>query len=73
MKNKTTQGLGNKNILSFPKHGSLKYRRLKSNVNRHMSIHLCKSINRSHLGHFTICQEANGVSNHPMKVHVQTT
>jgi hypothetical protein len=38
MKNKTTQGLGNKNLLSFPKHDSLKYRRLKSNVNSHMSI-----------------------------------
>jgi hypothetical protein len=38
MKNKTTQGLGNKKILSFPKHDSLKYWRLKSNVNNHMSI-----------------------------------
>ena len=38
MKNKTTQGLGNKNLLSFPKHDSLKYWRLKSNVNSHMSI-----------------------------------
>ena len=38
MKNKTTQGLGNENLLSFPKHDSLKYRRLKSNVNSHMSI-----------------------------------
>jgi hypothetical protein len=28
MKNKTTQGLGNKNLLSFPKHDSLKYWRL---------------------------------------------
>jgi hypothetical protein len=28
MKNKTTQGLGNKNVLSFPKHDSLKYWRL---------------------------------------------
>jgi hypothetical protein len=37
MKNKTTQGLGNKNLLSFPKHDSLKYRRLKSNVNNHIS------------------------------------
>jgi hypothetical protein len=39
MKNKTTQGLGNKNVLSFPKHDSLKYWRLKSNVSSHMSIH----------------------------------
>ena len=38
MKNKTTQGLGNKKILSFPKHDSLKYWKLKSNVNSHMSI-----------------------------------
>jgi hypothetical protein len=40
MKNKTTQGLGNKKLLSFPKHDSLKYWRpkLKSNVNSHMSI-----------------------------------
>jgi hypothetical protein len=36
--NKTTQGLGNKNLLSFPKHDSLKYWRLKSNVTNHMSI-----------------------------------
>ena len=28
MKNKTTEGLGNKNLLSFPKHDSLKYWRL---------------------------------------------
>jgi hypothetical protein len=38
MKNKTTQGLGNKKLLSFPKHDSLKYWRLKSNVNSRMSI-----------------------------------
>jgi hypothetical protein len=38
MENKTTQGLGNKKILSFPKHDSLKYWRLKSDVNNHMSI-----------------------------------
>ena len=38
MKNKTTQGLGNKEILSFPKHDSLKYWKLKSNVNSRMSI-----------------------------------
>jgi hypothetical protein len=38
MKNKTTQGLGNKSLMSFPKHDSLKYWRLKSNVNSHMSI-----------------------------------
>jgi hypothetical protein len=39
MKNKTTQGVSNKNLLSFPKHDSLKYWRLKSNVDSHMSIH----------------------------------
>jgi hypothetical protein len=38
MKNKTTQGLGNKNLLSFPKHDPLIYWRLKTNVNSHMSI-----------------------------------
>ena len=38
MKNKTTQGLSNETLLLFPKHDSLKYRRLKSNVNSHMSI-----------------------------------
>jgi hypothetical protein len=37
MKNKTTQGLRNKNVLSFPKHDLLKYWRLRSNVNSHMS------------------------------------
>ena len=37
MKNKR-RGLGNKNLLSFPKHDSLEYWRLKSNVNSHMSI-----------------------------------
>jgi hypothetical protein len=45
MINKTTQGLGNKNLLSFSKHDSLKYWRLKSNVNSHMSIqYICESI-----------------------------
>ena len=44
MKNKTTQGLGNKKILSFPKHDSLKYWRQKSNVNSHMSI---QNVNQS--------------------------
>ena len=36
--NLTTQGLGNKNLLSFLKQDSPKYWRLKSNVNSHMSI-----------------------------------
>jgi hypothetical protein len=38
MKSKTTEGLGNKNLLLFPKHVALKYWRLESNVNSHMSI-----------------------------------
>ena len=33
MKNETTEGLDNRNLLSFPKHDSL-----KSNVNSHMSL-----------------------------------
>jgi hypothetical protein len=37
-KNKTTQGLSNTNLLSFPKHDSLKNWRLKSNVNSHILI-----------------------------------
>jgi hypothetical protein len=43
MKNKTTQGLGNENLLSFPKHDSLKYWRLKSNVNSYVNT-ICESI-----------------------------
>jgi hypothetical protein len=50
MENKKTQGLGNKNLLSFPKHDSLKYWRLK------------KQWQQSYVDHFPICQEANGVS-----------
>jgi hypothetical protein len=50
MKNKTTQGLGKKYLLSFPKHDSLKYWRRnvnqKSNVNSHMSI---QYVNQSEL------------------------
>jgi hypothetical protein len=40
MKNKTTQGLGNENVLSFPNHDhdSLKYRRLK-NLNSHICLY----------------------------------
>jgi hypothetical protein len=38
MKNKATQGLGNNNLLSFLKPDSLKYWRLKSNVNSRMLI-----------------------------------
>jgi hypothetical protein len=50
--------LGNENLLSFPKHDSLKYWRLKSNVSSHMSI---KYVNH-YLDHFPICCETNGVS-----------
>jgi hypothetical protein len=60
MKNKTTQGLGNKNLLSFTKQDSLKYWKLKSNVNSRMSI---QYVNQCHYrDHFPICQETNGVS-----------
>ena len=64
MKNKTTQGLGNKNVLSFPKHDSLKYWRLKSNVNNHISIQYVNQseIQSHYLDHFPICCETNGVS-----------
>jgi hypothetical protein len=60
MKNKTTQGLGNKNLLSFQKHDSLsKYCWLKSNVNSG----ICQYniwINQSHyLDHF---DKTNGAS-----------
>ena len=53
MKNKTTQGLGNKNLLSFPKHEILKTK---------LSTVICQCINIIYLNHFLICQEANGVS-----------
>jgi hypothetical protein len=64
MKNKTSQGFGNKNLLSFPKHDSLKYWRLKSNVNS--SSVICQynmRINQIHyLDHFPTCCETNGIS-----------
>jgi hypothetical protein len=46
MKNKTTEGLGNKNLMSFPEHDSLKYWRLKINVNVAQSYvnTICESI-----------------------------
>ena len=54
MKNKTTQGLGNKNLLSFPKHDSFEYWRLKSNNNSHTVCQNNKQINQSHyLDHFS--------------------
>ena len=48
MKKKTTQGLGNKNLLSFPKHMSTVICQYNMYRNK---IH--------HLDYFPICQEAN--------------
>jgi hypothetical protein len=54
MKNKTTQGLGNRNLLSFPKHDSFEYWRLKSNNNSHTVCQNNMQINQSHyLDHFS--------------------
>jgi hypothetical protein len=64
MKSKPTQGLGNKNLLSFPKHDSLKYWKLKSNVNSHMSI---QYVNQSES--FPDLQEANSVSKYMCRQH----
>ena len=65
MKNKTTQWLGYKILLSFPKHDSLKYWRLISSVNT-----ICKSIRVTMLIIFRFVKRQM-VS--PKKVHVQTT
>jgi hypothetical protein len=62
MKNKTTQGLGNKTLLSFSKHDSLKYWRLKSNVNSHMSTQCVNQSESLYLDHIPICWETNAVS-----------
>jgi hypothetical protein len=64
MKNKTTQRLGNKNLLSFPKHDSLtQILKTKKQCQQSYVNTICKSINQSHyLEHFPICQKANGVS-----------
>jgi hypothetical protein len=61
MKNTTIEGLGDKNLLSFPKQDSLKYWRLKSNVNSHMSI---RYVNQSESlsWSFSDMSGANGVS-----------
>ena len=67
MKNKTIEGLGNKNLLPFPKHHSFKYWRLKSNVNSHISIQ-CVSQSESLSWTFVRRQMVS-----PKKVHVQTT
>ena len=60
-KNKTTQGLSNKNLLSFPiKHDSLKYWRLKScNVNNHMSI---QYVNQAESRSWSFSDLSGGVS-----------
>jgi hypothetical protein len=54
-------GLSNRNVLSFPEHGSFNYWRLKSNVNSHMSIQYVKQ-SESLSYHFPICQDTNSVS-----------
>jgi hypothetical protein len=62
MKNKRTQELGNKNLLSFPKHNSL-----KNNANSHMSIQ-CVGVIILIIFWFVRRQMVS-----PKKVHVQTT
>ena len=64
MKNKTTHRLGNKKLVSIPKHDSLKYcSKTKKQCQKSYVNTICKSINQSHyLDHFPICQEANSVS-----------
>ena len=57
MKKKTTHGLGDKNLLSFPKHDSLKYWRLR--CNSHQYVNQSESL---YLDNFPICWEAKGVS-----------
>jgi hypothetical protein len=54
-----TRWLGDKNVLSFPTHGSIKYWRLKSNVNSHMWIQYVQFVRRQMVS--------------PNKVHVHTT
>jgi hypothetical protein len=59
----------NKNVLSFPKQDSLKYWRLKSNVNSHMSIqHVNIKVTILVFFRFVRRQMVS-----PKKVHVQTT
>jgi hypothetical protein len=71
MKSKTTQGLGNKILLvSFPKYDSLKYWRLKSNVNSHMSI---QYVNQSESLSWSFSKFVRRQMVSPKKVHVQTT
>ena len=80
MKRKTTHGLGDKNLSSFPKHDSLKYWRLRGNSHQYGNLSnmarcqqsyintICES-ESLYLDNFPICSEAK-VS--PNKVHVQT-
>jgi hypothetical protein len=70
MKKKTTQGLGNKNLLSFPKHDSLKYLKTKKQCQRSYVNTICKSIRVTILIIFRFIRRQT-VS--PKKVHVQTT
>jgi hypothetical protein len=71
MKNKTTQGLGNENVLSFPKHDSLKHWKLKSNISSTWyvnTIYVNKSESLS-----SSFSHLSGDKWFPTKVHVQTT
>ena len=70
MKNKTTQGLGNKKLLSFPKHDRLKYWRLKSNVKSRMSK---QYVNQSESRILIIFQFVGRQMVSPKKVHVYST
>jgi hypothetical protein len=67
-KKKKTQGLGNKNLSSFPKYDSLKYWRLKNNVNRLTSI---QHVNQSESLSLSFSVRRQVVS--PKKVHVHPT
>ena len=64
MKNQTTQGLGNKNVLSFPKHESIT-QILKTKMQypqSHVDIRSVYQLESLYLDHFPIYQEASGVS-----------
>jgi hypothetical protein len=68
MKNKTTQGLGNKNLLSFPKHDSLKYLlETEKQFQQSFVNTICESIR------VTILIILTKQIVFPKKVHVQTT
>jgi hypothetical protein len=70
MKNET-QGLGNKNLLSFPKHDSLKYwKLLKSNDNSRMSI---QYVNQSESLSWSFSDLSGDKMVSPKKVYVQKT